>query len=134
MILLFSLCHLLQLCSIIVIMTQLYQLYTLYTLLHLIKKLLFLLYVPVVFATVVPNDNRQSSADEDHWPSRSQTPPIPPVQAKPSQSPPPSPRPMSQRAMAQLHPVSIPEIVIDMARSDPERQTLMCTEHFLMIR
>ena len=63
---------------------QLYQLYTLYTLLHSIKTLLFLMYVPVVFATVVPDDKGQHSADEDHWPSRSQTPPTPPVQAKPS--------------------------------------------------
>jgi hypothetical protein len=53
----------------------------------------------------------QRSADEEHWPSRSQTPPTPPVQAGPSQSSPPSPRPMRQRAMAQLLPVSIPEIV-----------------------
>ena len=44
---------------------QLYQLYTLYTLLHLIKTLLFLMYVPVVFATVVPDDKGQRSADKD---------------------------------------------------------------------
>ncbi len=48
------------------------------------------MYVPVVFATVVPDDDGQHSADEDHGPSRSQTPPPPSVQAKPSQSPPPS--------------------------------------------
>jgi len=48
-----------------------------------------LMYVPVVFATVVPDDDGQRSADEDHGPSRSQTPPTPPVQAEPSQSPPP---------------------------------------------
>ena len=84
MTLLFSLLHLFQLCSIIDIMTQLYKLYTLYTLFYLIKTLLFLMYVPVVFATVVLNDKGQRSADEDHWPSSSQTPPTPPVQAKPS--------------------------------------------------
>ncbi len=48
-------------------MTKLYQLYTLYTL--LLKTLLFLMYVPVVFATVVPDDKGQLSADEDHRPS-----------------------------------------------------------------
>jgi hypothetical protein len=42
------------------------------------------MYVPVVFATVVLDDKGQHSADEDHWPSSSQTPPTPPVQAKPS--------------------------------------------------
>ncbi len=78
-------------------MTQLYQLYTLYTSVHFIKILLFLIYVPVIFATVVPDDDGQRSADEDHRPSRSQTPPTPPVQAEPSQSPPSSPRPMRCR-------------------------------------
>ncbi len=62
--------------------------------------------VPVVFATVVPDDDCQGCADEEHRPSRSQTPPTPPVKAWPSQSPPPSPRPMRQRDMAQLCPVS----------------------------
>ncbi len=74
------------------------------------------------FATVVPDDDGQRSADEDHGPSRSQTPPTPPVQAEPSQSPPPSPCPMRQRAMAQLRPVSVPEIVRDVAGSDPVRK------------
>ncbi len=35
----------------------------------ILKSLLFLMYVPVVFATVVPDDNGQHSADEDHRPS-----------------------------------------------------------------
>jgi hypothetical protein len=43
------------------------------------------------------------------------TPPESPVHAPPSQSPPSSPRPMRQRAMAQLRPVSIPNIVSDLA-------------------
>ncbi len=80
------------------------------------------MYVPVVLATVVSDDDGQRGADEEDRPSRSQTPPTPPVQAGPSQSPPPSPRPMRQRAMAQLRPVSIPEIVRDMAGSDPVRK------------
>ncbi len=43
-------------------------------------------------------------------PSRSHTPPTPPV---PAASPPASTRPLRQRAMAQLRPVSTPEIVRD---------------------
>ena len=81
MTLLFSLLHLFELQYIIAIMTllsQLFALYTLYSFLHLIKT--------VVFATVVPNDAGQRSSDEDHWPSRPQTPPTPPVQAEPSES------------------------------------------------
>jgi len=35
---------------------------------------------------VVPDDAGQRSSDEDHRPSRSQTPPTPPVQAEPSES------------------------------------------------
>jgi hypothetical protein len=83
------------------------------------------MYIPVVFATVVPDDGGQRSADDgDQQSSRSQTSPTPPVQAEPFQSPPPSPHLMRQRAMAQaqLHPVSIPEIVHDMAGSDPHRK------------
>ncbi len=95
----------------------------------MIKTFLFLRYVPVVFATVVPDDDGQRSADEDHQPSRSQTPPTPPVQAEPSRSPPPSHRPMRQRAMAQLRPVSIPEIVRDMAGSDPVQKIADLDRH-----
>ena len=73
------------------------------------------MYVPFVLATVVPDDDGQRGHDEEVRPSRSQTPPTPPVQAGPS-------RPMRQRAMAQLRPVSIPEIVRDMAGSDPIRK------------
>ena len=51
--------------------------------------------------------------------SQSQTHPTPPVHSGSSQSPPPSARPMRPRAMAQLRPVSIPEIVRDMAGSNP---------------
>ncbi len=77
------------------------------------------MFVPVVFATVVPYEDGQRSADDEGQvpgPFRSQTPPTPPVQAA---SPPACTRPLRQRAMAQLRPVSIPEIVRDMAGSDP---------------
>ena len=90
------------------------------------------MYIPVLFATVVPDDGGQRIADdEDNRPSGSQTPPTPPVQAEPSQSPPPSPRPMRQRAMAQLRPVSIPEIVRDMAGSDPVRKIAGFDRHYM---
>ncbi len=52
------------------------------------------MYVSFVLATVFPDDDGQRDPDEKHRPSRSQTPPTPPVQAGPSQSPPPSPQPM----------------------------------------
>ncbi len=81
--------------------------------------LLSLKCIPFLFPTVVPDDDGLRGRDEDDRPSRSQTPPTPPVHAGSSQSPPPSARPMRQRAMAQLRPVSIPEIVRDMAGSDP---------------
>ena len=69
--------------------------------------------IPFLFPTVVPDDDGLRGRDEDDRPSRSQTPPTPPVHAGSSQSHPPSARPMRQRAMAQL------EIVRDMTGSDP---------------
>ena len=42
------------------------------------------MHVPFVLATVVPNDDGQRGPDEEDRPSQSQTPPTPPVQAKPS--------------------------------------------------
>ena len=110
-------------------------------------------------AVVPDDDNGLHNADEEAPRSpRSQTPPTPPVQDEPS--PPPSPRPLRQRAMAQLRPVSIPNVVCDIAGPDPLRslqgfcssftlialkasispsypQTeviLMCMEHCWMIR
>ncbi len=71
------------------------------------------MFVPVVLAPVVPDEDGQRGAnDEGQLPVRfrSQTPPTPPVQAA---SPPACTRPLRQRAMAQLRPVSIPEIVRD---------------------
>ena len=46
---------------------------------------MFLMYVSVVFATVVPDDMGPHGAHEDH-PPRSLTPPTQPVQAEPSPS------------------------------------------------
>ena len=69
------------------------------------------MYGPVFLATVVPDEDGQRSDDDEGQvpvPSRSHTPPTPPVQAA---SPPACSRPLRQRAMAQLRPVSIPEIV-----------------------
>jgi len=77
------------------------------------------MFFPFHLATVVPDDAGQGGHQNEDRPSRSQTPPTPPVHAGSSPSPPPASRPMRQRAMAQLRPVSIPEIVRDMAGSNP---------------
>ncbi len=61
-------------------------------------------------------------------PSRSQTPPTPPVQAA---SPPACTRPLRQRAMVQLRPVSVPEIVRDMAGSDPLQKIADLDRHYM---
>ena len=89
------------------------------------------MYIPFHLPTVVPDDDGQRGHDEEDRPSRSQTPPTPTVHAGPSQSPPPSPRHMRQRAMAQLRPVSIPEIVRDMAGSDPVRRIEDFDRHYM---
>jgi hypothetical protein len=76
---------------------------------------------------VVPHDDdedrgQRNSDDKEREPHRAQTPPTPPVQHEASESPLPSPRPMRQRAMAQLRPVSIPNIVCDIAGPVPDGQ------------
>ena len=68
---------------------------------------------------VVPDDDdedrgQRHSDVEEREPHRAQTPPTPPVQHEPSGS--------CQRAMAQLRPVSIPNIVCDIAGPDPLRK------------
>ena len=85
---------------------------------------------------VVPDDDdedrgQRNSDDEEREPHRAQTPPIPPVQHEPSGSPLPSPRPMRQRAMAQLRPVSIPNIVCDTAGPDPLRKIADFDRHYM---
>jgi hypothetical protein len=79
------------------------------------------------FKTVVPDD------DEDHQPFHEQTPPTPPVphEISPGPSPPPSPRPVRQRAMTQLRPVSIPNIVFDMAGHDPIQKIAAFNRHYM---
>ena len=82
---------------------------------------------------VVPDDNEdddlgRNSEEEDPQPPRSQTPPTPPVHAQPSPSP---PRPIRQRAMAQLRPVSIPNIVSDIAGPDPSRRISDFDSHYM---
>ena len=78
-----------------------------------------------------PDDDGQRGHENEDLPFRSQTPPTPPVHAGSSASPPPSARPMRQRAMAQLRPVSIPEIVRDMAGSDPVRRIEEFDKHYM---
>ena len=85
---------------------------------------------------VVPDDNdedrgQRNSDVEERAPHRAQTPPTPPVQHEPSGSPLPSPRPMRQRAMAQLRPVSIPNIVCDTAGPDPLRKIADFDRHYM---
>jgi hypothetical protein len=100
------------------------------------------LWHPLQMAVVPDDDNGLHNADEEAPRSpRSQTPPTPPVQDEPS--PPPSPRPLRQRAMAQLRPVSIPNVVCftlialktSISPSYPQTEViLMCMEHCWMIR
>ena len=81
-------------------------------------------------AVVPDDDNGLHNADEEAPRSpRSQTPPTPPVQDEPS--PPPSPRPLRQRAMAQLRPVSIPNVVCDIAGPDPLRKIADFDRHYM---
>ena len=97
----------------------------------IITKINVLMFSPVVLATVVPDEDGQRSDDDEGQvpvPSRSQTPPTPPVQAA---SPPACSRPLRQRAMAQLRPVSIPEIVRDMAGSDPLQKIADLDRHYM---
>ena len=65
----------------------------------IITKINVLMFSPVVLATVVPDEDGQRIDDDEGQvpvPSRSQTPPTPPVQAA---SPPACSRPLRQRAM-----------------------------------
>ena len=75
---------------------------------------------------VVPDDahGQRFSDEEDQQPSRSHTPPTPPVQDEPSP-------PMRQRAIAQLRPVSIPSLVCDIAGADPLRKIADFDRHYM---
>ena len=96
---------------------------------NIITKIIVLMFGPVVFATVVLDEDGQRRAEgQVPVPSRSQTPPTPPVQAA---SPPACSCPSRQRAMAQLRPVSIPEIVRDMAGSDPLQKIADLDRHYM---
>ena len=78
---------------------------------------------------VVPDDahGQRFSDEEERQPSRSQTPPTPPVQDEPS----PPMRPMRQSAIAQLRPVSISNIVCDIAGADPLRKIADFDRHYM---
>ena len=64
---------------------------------------------------------------QDDEPSGAMTPPTPPVEDSPS----PSPRPHRQRSVAQLRPVSIPDIVMNMAGKDPTRKMADFDRHYM---
>ena len=79
---------------------------------------------------VVPDDDdddddrgQRHSDVEEREPHRARTPPTPPVQHEPSGS--------RQRAMAQLRPVSIPNIVCDTAGPDPLRKIADFDRHYM---
>ena len=83
---------------------------------------------------VVPDDDdhgQRISDEEEQRPSRSQTPPTPPGEPDAAHSPPPSHRPIRQRAMAQLRPVSIPNIVCDVAGPDPLQKIAAFDRHYM---
>ena len=77
---------------------------------------------------MVPDDDHGLiSEEEEQQNPRSQIPPTPDHQ-QPSPSP---PRPIRQRAMAQLRPVSIPNIVSEMAGPDPLRRMADFDRHYM---
>ena len=77
---------------------------------------------------MVPDDDHGLiSEEEEQQNPRSQTPPTP-AHHQPSPSP---PRPIRQRAMAQLRPVSIPNIVCDTAGPDPLRKIADFDRHYM---
>uniref|UniRef100_A0A7S0QMD2 C2H2-type domain-containing protein n=1 Tax=Cryptomonas curvata TaxID=233186 RepID=A0A7S0QMD2_9CRYP len=80
---------------------------------------------------VVPDDDLgRISEEEEQQPPRSQTPPTPPDRDHHQPSPSP-PRPIRQRAMAQLRPVSIPNIVSEKAGPDPLRRIADFDRHYM---
>ena len=88
-----------------------------------IIQIIFLTIVVSYFSGVISDDENETSnhdnpVDREDMPDGSRTPPTPP-----SQSPPPTSPLLSRvRAVAHLRPVSIPDIVRDMAGKDPKRK------------
>ena len=81
-----------------------------------------------LYLAVVPDDDLGLISEEgEQQTSRSHTPPTP-DHHQPSPSP---PRPIRQRAMAQLRPVSIPNLVSDMAGPDPLRKIANFDRHYM---
>ena len=88
----------------------------------------------VFYMAVLPDDDHgqhRSDEEQQQQPSRSQTPPTPTSEHAPSHSLNPSPRPMRLRAMAQLRPVSIPNIVSDIAWKDTIRKIAEFDRHYM---
>ena len=84
-----------------------------------------------LYTAVVPDDDLgQIAEEEEQQPTHSQTPPTPP-DSDPHQPSPSPPRPIRQRAMAQLRPVSIPNIVSDTAGPDPLRRIADFDRHYM---
>ncbi len=76
------------------------------------------------------HDDQLSHHEQDNRPPRSCTPPSPPVEAH-EPSPLPLPRPVIPSAIAQLRPVSIPDIVGNMAGKDPIQAMADFDLHFM---
>jgi hypothetical protein len=88
----------------------------------------FVLYL-FIFA-VVPDDDQLPQHEQDNIPPRSCTPPTPPVEAD-QPSPPPLPPPVRARAMGQLRPVSIPDMVSNMAGRNPIQVLADFDRHYM---
>ena len=72
-----------------------------------------------LYLAVVPDDDLGLISEEGEQQTPRSHTPLTPDHHQPSPSP---PRPIRQRAMAQLRPVSIPNLVSDMAGPDPLRK------------
>ena len=78
----------------------------------------------------MPDDDQLPQHEQDNIPPRSCTPPTPPVEAD-QPSPPPLPPPVRARAMGQLRPVSIPDMVSNMAGRNPIRVLADFDRHYM---
>ena len=123
--LLYILCHIISLILYYVYICILYQLnrlcqyiisiipiISIISIKHLI--LVFSCFSGVISDDEIETSNTYNPVDREDMPDGSRTPPTPP-----SQSPPPTSR---VPAVAHIRPVSIPDIVCDMAGKDPKRK------------
>ena len=72
-------------------------------------------------------DDKSFTAHHHDEPAGARTPPTPAVE----DSPPPSPRPHRQRSMARRRPVSVPDMVRDLAGKDATRTMGDFESHYM---